>query len=43
MLRELYGERGDSAKARDARDRLLRLWRRADRELQPVLAEVRVE
>ena len=40
-LAELYEARGDRVRARDARTRLLALWRRADAELQPVLADVR--
>ncbi|HEX6863585.1 MAG TPA: hypothetical protein VF414_12250, partial [Thermoanaerobaculia bacterium] len=40
-LAELYDARGDGQRARDARLRLLALWRRADAELQPVLADVR--
>jgi DNA-binding SARP family transcriptional activator len=40
-LAALYEARGDRSKARDARTRLLALWRRADAELQPVLADVR--
>lgn len=40
-LGELYESRGETAKARDAYARLLRLWRRADDELQPVLVDVR--
>jgi tetratricopeptide (TPR) repeat protein len=40
-LAELYRDRGDDAKAAAVRDRLLVLWRRADPELQAVLAEVR--
>jgi hypothetical protein len=42
-LGELYQQRGEPAKARDANARPLRLWRRADPELQPVLAEVWVQ
>ena len=38
---ELYDARGDRRRALDARTRLLALWRRADAELQPVLADVR--
>lgn len=40
-LAELYRDRGDDAKAAAVRDRLFTLWRRADPELQTVLAEVR--
>jgi tetratricopeptide (TPR) repeat protein len=40
-LAELYRDRGEPAKAAAARDRLLQLWRRADPELQAVLADVR--
>ena len=40
-LAELYDGRGDSAKAAGMRGRLLQLWRRADRELQPIVEEVR--
>jgi tetratricopeptide (TPR) repeat protein len=40
-LAELYDARGDRTKARATRTRLLALWRRADAELQPVLADVR--
>jgi hypothetical protein len=40
-LAELYDARGDRRRALDARTRLLALWRRADAELQPVLADVR--
>jgi DNA-binding SARP family transcriptional activator/TolB-like protein/Tfp pilus assembly protein PilF len=40
-LAELYRNRGDDAKAAAVANRLLVLWRRADPELQPVLAEVR--
>jgi tetratricopeptide (TPR) repeat protein len=40
-LGELYESRGESAKAREVYTRLLRLWRRADEELKPVLAQVR--
>jgi len=39
-LAELYDARGESAKASAMRGRLLQLWRRADPELQPVIAEV---
>jgi hypothetical protein len=42
-LGELYQRRDEPAKARDAHAWLARLWRRADPELQPVLAEVRVQ
>jgi hypothetical protein len=42
-LGELYQRQRDPAKARDAHARLLRLWRRADPELQPVLAEARLQ
>ncbi|HET8625149.1 MAG TPA: BTAD domain-containing putative transcriptional regulator [Gemmatimonadales bacterium] len=40
-LAALYEARGDRNKAREARTRLLALWRRADAELQPALADVR--
>jgi hypothetical protein len=40
-LAELYDARGETAKAAAVRGRLLQLWRRADAELQPVVAEVR--
>jgi DNA-binding SARP family transcriptional activator/tetratricopeptide (TPR) repeat protein len=40
-LAELYEGRGDRTRAQAARTRLLALWRRADAELQPLLAEVR--
>jgi tetratricopeptide (TPR) repeat protein len=40
-LGELYEERREPARARQAYSRLLELWRRADPELRPVLAEVR--
>ncbi len=40
-LGELYQQRGNAEKAGVARTRLLRLWRRADPELGPVLAEMR--
>ena len=40
-LVELHEARGDRAKADGARTRLLALWRRADAELQPMLADVR--
>jgi serine/threonine-protein kinase len=40
-LAELYDARGESGKASAARARLLQLWRRADPELQPVVAAVR--
>jgi len=40
-LAELYEGRGDTRKADEVRGRLLALWRRADAELQPVLADVR--
>jgi DNA-binding SARP family transcriptional activator/tetratricopeptide (TPR) repeat protein len=40
-LAELYDARGDRVKAAEVRTRLLALWRRADAELQPVLADVR--
>jgi serine/threonine-protein kinase len=40
-LVELYDARGDAARARAARTRLLALWRSADAELQPLLADVR--
>lgn len=40
-LAELYDARGETSKAAAMRGRLLQLWRRADPELQPVIAEVR--
>jgi eukaryotic-like serine/threonine-protein kinase len=40
-LAALYEARGDRTKASQTRTRLLALWRRADAELQPVLADVR--
>jgi tetratricopeptide (TPR) repeat protein len=40
-LVELYDARGDTERAQAMRTRLLALWRRADAELQPVLADVR--
>ena len=40
-LGELYDARGETGKASAVRTRLLQLWRRADPELQPVLADVR--
>jgi hypothetical protein len=40
-LAELYDARGDRGETLEARNRLLALWRRADAELQPVLADVR--
>jgi hypothetical protein len=40
-LAELYDARGEPAKARATRVRLLQLWRGADAELQPVLADAR--
>jgi tetratricopeptide (TPR) repeat protein len=40
-LGELYDARGDHREAADARSRLLALWRRADAELQPILADIR--
>ena len=40
-LAELHDARGETNKADAARGRLLQLWRRADPELQPVVAEVR--
>jgi len=40
-LAELYDARGEPAKAAGMRGRLLQLWRRADPELQPIVAEVR--
>lgn len=40
-LAELYDARGERRKALETRTRLLALWRRADAELQPVLADVR--
>lgn len=38
-LAELYGARGERAKAAAMRGRLLQLWRRADPELQSVVAD----
>jgi serine/threonine-protein kinase len=40
-LAELYDTRGETAKAAEMRGRLLRLWRRADPELQPIVAAAR--
>jgi DNA-binding SARP family transcriptional activator/tetratricopeptide (TPR) repeat protein len=40
-LVELYEASGDTERAQAARTRLLSLWRRADAELQPMLADVR--
>jgi tetratricopeptide (TPR) repeat protein len=40
-LAALYQLQGDPGKARDAYTRLAELWRRADRELQPHIAETR--
>jgi DNA-binding SARP family transcriptional activator/tetratricopeptide (TPR) repeat protein len=40
-LAALYESRGDRTRASRTRTRLLALWRRADAELQPVLADVR--
>jgi DNA-binding SARP family transcriptional activator len=40
-LGELYEATGETRAAVDVRRRLLALWRRADAELQPVLADVR--
>ena len=40
-LAELHDARGDRNRAREARNRLLALWRRSDAELQPFLADVR--
>ena len=40
-LIELYESRGDTERAQATRTRLLALWRRADAELQPILADVR--
>jgi hypothetical protein len=40
-LAELYDARGERPRALETRTRLLALWRRADAELQPVLADVR--
>ncbi len=40
-LGELYEAGGNPGKAAEVRGRLLALWRRADAELQPVLADVR--
>ena len=40
-LGELYDARGETGKASAVRTRLLQLWRRADPELQPVIADIR--
>jgi DNA-binding SARP family transcriptional activator len=40
-LAELYDARGETGKAAAMRGRLLQLWRRADPELQPVIADLR--
>jgi tetratricopeptide (TPR) repeat protein len=40
-LAALYESRGDRTRASQTMTRLLALWRRADAELQPVLADVR--
>lgn len=40
-LGELYEERGQPAKAVDAYERLVKLWSKADPQLQPVLTEAR--
>lgn len=40
-LAELYDARGEPAKAAAVRGRLVQLWRRADPELQPVIAQMR--
>jgi DNA-binding SARP family transcriptional activator/tetratricopeptide (TPR) repeat protein len=40
-LAELYDARDEPAKAAATRGRLMQLWRRADIELQPVVAEMR--
>jgi tetratricopeptide (TPR) repeat protein/tRNA A-37 threonylcarbamoyl transferase component Bud32 len=40
-LGELYAQRGDQKRAADAYGRLLTLWKGADKELAPVIAEVR--
>ena len=40
-LAELYDARGETGKASAVRTRLLQLWRRADPELQPLLADIR--
>jgi hypothetical protein len=40
-LAELHDLRGERSKAMAVRGQLLQLWRRADSELQPVVAEVR--
>ena len=42
-LAELYDARGETAKATAVRGRLLQLWRRADPELQPIVAQVRAK
>jgi len=38
-LAELHDLRGDKSKAATVRGQLLQLWRRADSELQPVVAD----
>jgi hypothetical protein len=40
-LAELYDARGETGKSAAVRGRLLQLWRSADPELQPVVAEAR--
>ena len=40
-LAELYDARGETEKAAAVRGRLLQLWRRADPELQPLVADLR--
>ena len=40
-LAELHDLRGETAKAASVRGQLLQLWRRADPELQPIVAEAR--
>ena len=40
-LGELYEARGDRAKARDYYGRFVDLWRDADPELQPIVADAR--
>jgi tetratricopeptide (TPR) repeat protein len=40
-LAELYDTRGETGKASAMRGRLLLLWRRADPELQPIIAQAR--
>jgi hypothetical protein len=40
QLADLYDELGETAKAAEMSAHLLRLWRRGDPELQPVIADV---